>query len=233
MTEADKERAVWKIKACLARADEERNANEHERATALRQANALMEQYSISIMELGDTDDLGPMGDDKVSIGAKPWKANVLNAVSRLYGCRVLYGRGIAYVYGRQHYRHVVADMAMYVINSIDKEAKTKDGDKSYKASFRNGAAQGVYKQVEGILKERAKAHDGVSESKALVLVDHFKNEMEATNKFIFETIGKTGTRQGTKSNSRAGFNDGKAYGESISLNDQLGGTKTAIRRLK
>ena len=39
-----KEAAIRKVKACLAHADKERNANENERAIALRQANALMEK---------------------------------------------------------------------------------------------------------------------------------------------------------------------------------------------
>ncbi len=43
MNDKQQSDVIRKIKACLARADAERNANEHERATALRQANALMD----------------------------------------------------------------------------------------------------------------------------------------------------------------------------------------------
>lgn len=233
MNDKDRDAAVRKVKACLARADEERNANEHERATALRQANALMEKYSIGIIDLGDTDDLGPVGEDQVSVGAKPWKADTVNAVAELYGCRVLYGYGIAYIYGRQHYRHVVADMAGYVMGSIEKEAKAKKGDKTAKASFRLGCANGVHVQVALILKERAKAHDGISASKALVLVDHFKQEMELSDKYIDEHVGKV--RKGAKRVIRdeKAFREGHDFGRNINLGDQLANSGTVTGRLK
>lgn len=233
MNDKQQSDVIRKIKACLARADAERNANEHERATALRQANALMEKYSIGIVDLGDTDELGPVGEDKIQVGAKPWKAMTLNAVARLYGCRVLYGYGVGYVYGRQHYRHVVADMAGYVMASIDREAKAQTGDKSFKASFRTGAASGVNQTVDTILEERAKAHDGMSQSKALVLVDHFAKEDEATRTWMVEHGHISGGTRTVKISDGAGAAAGRAYGRSINLNDQLGGSGKATQRIK
>jgi hypothetical protein len=231
MNEAQREAAVRKIKACLARADEERNANEHERATALRQANALMEKYSIEIIDLGDTEDLGPIDEENHSVGAKPWKAHIYNNLAPLYGVKVLYGRGLVTLVGRQHYRNVVSDMAQYVMSSIEREAKAMSGDKTYKADFRKGAATGIDITVKRILAERAKAHDGISQSKALVLVDHFKNELEATTTWMNAHFGKLkkGSRMGIK--NYAAYADGKAYGESINLSDQLG-TSTPKGRL-
>lgn len=218
-----KEAAIRKVKACLAHADKERNANENERATALRQANALMEKYSIGIIDLGDTDELGAVGEGKISVGAKPWKADTVNAIAALYGCKVLYGFGNAYIYGRDHYRHVVEDMAGFVMDSIEKEAKSMKGDKTFKTSFRLGCSAGVWDQVNGILKERAKAHDGISASKALVLVDHFKNEMELAEAYIAEHIGKIGKGQQRKVKDHKGYRAGEEYGQSINLSDQLG----------
>lgn len=219
----EKEAAIRKVKACLAHADSERNANENERATALRQANALMEKYSIGIIDLGDTDELGPVGEGKISVGAKPWKADTVNAVATLYGCKVLYGFGNAYVYGRDHYRHVVEDMAAFVMGSIEKEAKAKKGDKTFKTSFRMGCAQGIWGQVNAILAERAKAHDGISASKALVLVDHFKQELALADSYIAEHVGKVGKGNARKIKDANAFLAGKEYGSTINLADQLG----------
>ncbi len=233
MNDKARDRIIQKIKACLARADEERNANEHERAIALRQANALMEQYSIEIIDLGDTEDLGPVGEEEHSIGAKPWKAMVYNNLAPLYGVKILYGRGLVTMIGRAHYRNVVSDMAHYLMASIEREAKAMSGDKSYKADFRKGAAQGIHTTVKRILKERAKAHEGVSASKALVLVDHFKNEMQATNDWVAEHFGKIRTRSPTKVRNWGAYHDGKAYGESLNLSDQLGTSNQNQRKLK
>ena len=218
-----KEAAIRKVKACLAHADKERNANENERAIALRQANALMEKFSIGIIDLGDTDELGAIGEGKISVGAKPWKADTVNAVAALYGCKVLYGFGNAYIYGRDHYRHVVEDMAGFVMDSIEKEAKGMKGDKTFKTSFRLGCSAGVWNQVNGILKERAKAHDGISASKALVLVDHFKQEMTLAESYIAEHVGKVGKGATRKVKDHRGYRAGEEYGQSISLADQLG----------
>jgi len=223
MTEKERDNAMRKIKACLARADEERNANENERAIALRQANALMEKYSIQMIDLGDTDELGPLGTEECSIGAKPWKAHVFQAVGKLYAVRVLYGNGLVSVIGRQHYRGVVVDMCQYVMDSIDREAKSMEGDKRFKASFRTGAAQGLYPTVEAILKARAKAHDDVSASKALVLVDHFKQELQATEDWMSANMGPIRKGNRTKTSSEAGYQAGRAFGQTISLSDQLG----------
>jgi hypothetical protein len=223
MTEKQRIDAVRKIKACLARADAERNANENERAIALRQANALMEKYSIQMIDLGDTDELGPLGSEETSIGAKPWKAVVYHAVGKLYAVRILYGKGLVTIVGRQHYRSIVIDMGQYVINSIEKEAKRAKGDKRYKASFRNGAAQGLYPTVDGILKERAKAHDNISESKALVLVDHFKKEMDLANQWMHDNMRVGRSRRMPGGSDARGYSDGHVYGSTINLGDQLG----------
>jgi hypothetical protein len=232
VTEKQREDAVRKIKACLARADAERNANENERAIALRQANALMEKYSIQMIDLGDTDELGTLGTEKTSIGAKPWKAVVFDAIGPLYAVKILYGRGLVTIIGRQHYRSIVVDMGKYVINSIDKEAKKAQGDKRYKASFRNGAAQGLYPTVEAILAERAKAHDNITESKALVLVDHFNKEMDITSQWMEDNMKVGRSRRMPGGTDARGYSDGHVYGSGINLGDQLGSSAPKAKRL-
>ena len=120
----ERERVLRKIRACFARADEARNESEHERAVALRQGNALMDKYGIEVLELGETDELGERGQDSVQTGRTIWKAQVVDAIGRLYGCKVyrshdFHGKRVTMIVGREHFRHVVADMAKYVTNSI------------------------------------------------------------------------------------------------------------------
>ena len=228
MTESDRMRILRKIKACLAHADEARNSNEHERATALRQANAMMDKYGIEILELGDADDLGPRGESRVHAGMNPWRSVVFEAIAKLYGCKVYRttGRhGQIYIIGRKHYRSIVEDMGTWICNSIDREAKILGPlGRSFKASFRMGASRGVYDTSKSILEERAKGKTThLSTSQAMVLVDHFLNELALNNEWLRNSGVKLSSMRSQYGN-RTGFAAGQGYGANINLSDQMGG---------
>jgi hypothetical protein len=225
MTIEERENLLRKIRACYARADESRNENEHERATALRQANAMVEKFAVTAAEL-DSDELGPMGQNDVPVGMTIWKQSLYFVLGPLYGCEVLWNRrGTMYVMGRQSYRNVVEDMAGYVITSIEREAKAQArGDKTYLNGFRKWAVEGVRANVNDILQARKDAAATLGTgSKALVLVDHFKGQLEDASKYMNDTHRvSTGKARAMPRGGMEGYEAGRGIG----LNDQMGTTR-------
>jgi hypothetical protein len=224
MTTEERENLLRKIRACYARADESRNENENERAIALRQANAMVEKFAVTAAEL-DSDELGPMGQNDVSVGMTIWKQSLYFVLGPLYGCEVLWNRrGTMYVMGRQSYRNVVEDMAGYVITSIEREAKAQArGDKTYLNGFRKWAVEGVRANVNDILAERAKGLKVAGTGTSMVLVDHFKNQLEDASNYMNATHSvKTGKARAMPRGGMEGYEAGRGIG----LNDQMGTTR-------
>ncbi len=243
--EQERSRILRKIRACFARADEARNESEAERAIALRQGNALMDKYGIEVLELGETDELGERGQDSVQTGRTIWKAQVVDAVGRLYGCKVYRsnderGKRVTMIVGREHFRHVVADMAKYVTASIAREAAFQRASQSETQRFVNsfcaGAASAVHGQVREILAERQRGETAqVSDAKAMVLVDFYKNEIALNIDWLRLAGVHLKSRSGSSRTSDSrGYYAGKDYGKGIGLNDQLGrgGASASVKRL-
>lgn len=86
----DKDKILDKIKKCLALAT---SGNEHEAASALRQAQKLMEQHGIS-----DRDVLASQASEssaKAGAVSKPaeWENMLAARVARAFGCKVIFAR--------------------------------------------------------------------------------------------------------------------------------------------
>jgi hypothetical protein len=224
MTTEERENLLRKIRACYARADESRNENEHERATALRQANALVEKFAVSAAEL-DSDELGPMGKSDVPVGMTIWKQTTYFVLGELYGCEILWNtRGTMYIIGRASYRNVVEDMGKYVIASIEREAKKQArGDKTYLNGFRKWAVEGVRANVRDILAERAKGLQVEGTGTSMVLVDHFKGQLEDASAYMHDQYK---IKKGKPRAMPRGGMEGYEAGRGIGLNDQLGTTR-------
>jgi hypothetical protein len=222
MTTEERESLLRKIRACYARADESRNDNENERAIALRMANKLVEQFAVTAAEL-DSDELGPMGRNDVPVGMTIWKQTLYHVLGPLYGCEVLWNkRGTMYIIGRQSYRNVVEDMAGYVITSVEREAKAQArGDKTYLNGFRKWAVEGVRANVNDILAERAKGLKTAGTGTSMVLVDHFKNQLEDSTTYM---NANHSVKMGKARPMPRGGMEGYEAGRGIGLNDQMGG---------
>jgi hypothetical protein len=84
----DKSRIIEKIKKCLALS---RSANEHEAATALRQAQKLMQQYQIEMSDV-DMSDIAEYG-IAATVARKPacWENNLMCAISEAFGCELVF----------------------------------------------------------------------------------------------------------------------------------------------
>ena len=245
-----------KVKKILARADADKNDNENERATAMRQANALLAKYGLSVADAEEHEKQTMMGDRIFADVDRPERAKYVNyiygSLAKLYNLDCVldmeeskYGR---YTFvGREVNIQNLKMMFEYLYNSIKREAhkmyeSERDvaieyGDpipnrKSWVTSFSVGAALGVHTQVEEILKQQAQGNiDGeqISKDKALILVNDRKSESTQNALMIRKRFGAVQTRSSRPTVSRQdAFSQGKEYGNNVSLNNQIGGNGPA-----
>ena len=214
--------------------DEARNDNEYERATALRQANALMDRHGVQIADL-DGDELGPRGQSGLRTGSTLWKSVAVTGIARLYGCkayRTTGGEGEVFVVGRQHYRNVVLDMSRFVIDSIERESgRHTTYGRRFTSAFRKGAATGINANVGAIIAQRARGETVASQSQALVLVEHYAHELGLNAAWLADQDIQLRAQRSTYSD-RDGYAAGRDFGQGIGLSDQLGGAAGPRRAL-
>ena len=219
----------------LARADEARNDNEHERAIAMRQAHALLAKHGLALADVETADEaaaeLGALGKSTVTTKTRAvWERGVYAAIARLHGCYVVQRawkgeQPRVYIIGRRLRVGVVRELAGYVVASIQREGKAWGRDST---AFGVGAWTGVSKQVDLILAQQARGEIGeeqVSASTALVLVDQHKQALveakDASNEFFPNTKNEAYHHTGNRDAASAG----RRYGEKVGLNNQIGGS--------
>jgi hypothetical protein len=82
---------IEKIKKCLALSS---SSNEHEAASALRQARKIMEAYSISSIEIeaGQAEEWRSMSRSRSTPAL--WETELVNRLANAFGCEVLFASG-------------------------------------------------------------------------------------------------------------------------------------------
>ena len=224
-------KVIKKIKALLAIADAKKNDCENERATALRQATKLMDEHSISEVDLNQQED--PRGAGHAETKTSRWKAKAIYYISKLYGCdcyRTTGRNGRTYVIGKLSHRTTVLAMGEYVINSIEREAKKfKGAGKAYITSFKVGAADGVHFQVNELLEAR-KQGETTSTSKALAVVNHYELEKQANKQWLKDQGIELRSAGRSKLSDGNAYAQGTRYGRSLSLRNQVEGNSNQKR---
>ncbi len=221
---------VEKIQKLLARGDEARNDNPHEREIAMRHAHALLAKHGLQLADVTDAaemrEHMGRLGRQECQTATKfVWESGVWNEIARLNGCKVLraLGSGKVWVVGRELRAEVVKSMSRYCVGSIRREGKRLGFPL---AGFGSGAWTGIAAQVSDMLRAMESGQlDGeqVSTGTALILVSQHKNAMVEADAAVAELFRKTRSSSYRITNHH-GYSAGKEYGKSISLNQQLGG---------
>ena len=222
----DKSKVLKKIAALLARGDAEQNDNEHEREISMRHAQKLMDEYNISVLEAS----VGQLGDtareqDGIWIpNASKWKRMVYGALGRLYGVTAYNdGDNMIYLVGTEANREVTTSMGEYVIDSIEREAKTHSSKgRKFVGSFKKGAMSGVSASISVLVRERETQPEG--EGKGLVLASFYTQEMTRNDQWLADTLNihLRSSRVKGSASSKEGLQAGHEHGSSISLNNQI-----------
>jgi hypothetical protein len=227
------QKIIDKITKLLARADESRNDNPHERAIAMRQANSLLVKHGLSMTDISSqselADNYGALGRKQHTLSSRyVWESGVWSAVARLNGCKVIRSprRGLIQIWivGRQLNCTVTQQIAEYAVNSIKREAKNQGHTV---CAFGVGAWTGITEQIDAIIAAKLRGElDGeqLPESTALVVVNQHKNAIAETGKAYREFFPRAVSGSYGYGGSRSGMSAGKDYGKSINLNNQIGG---------
>lgn len=91
MSNQDKKRILDKIIRCLALS---KSSNEHEAATALRQAHAMMKQHNISMDDVKFADIKFQRSSTRTARNPALYLAHLADMIAELFGCKMYLGNG-------------------------------------------------------------------------------------------------------------------------------------------
>jgi hypothetical protein len=241
------EAIIAKIQKLLARADEDRNDNEHERAIALRQAHSLLARHGLTADDVLErsVDPLGPLGRLTVAVDLTPWQRAVAVCVAELYG---VFGyrdaNGVSKFCGRKARTLIARDVLLYLLRSVEREvyaalkarpANSPVHAKTFRSSFCAGAAIGIATQVESILADLRKGElDGepLAPGQALVLVNQHALAISEAKAALPGTVTPGAAKTKSVTVNANAFERGRHFGETVSINYQLSGSATPARRI-
>lgn len=229
------ERIVQRIRKMLALANDAA-ATEGERDNALRMAHALLVKHNLSLDEVEQKtrDQEDPRGTEVIDSWSQPWAKQVFNYTAKLFFCKYYFGKKINatkcqhHFVGRASNTTTVSLMGEFLVTSILREAR-----KLYvhnlapeSRSFACGAADRIAVRVTNMLAEATKQQDA-SPGTALVLADLYKTEQDANAAYLAEAgVALVAGRAGSNKVNANAYNAGKAYGNTVSLNNQVGASK-------
>ncbi|ODB37724.1 hypothetical protein A9L43_22405 [Pseudomonas mosselii] len=113
----DRNKALDKIKKCLRLAT---SANPHEAAAAMRQAQALMQQYGIGQADVSMTDVMECTAVAGSKKTPAKWEAQLSHVVAKAYTCKVFFAGGV----GRWNFVGEMAEVAGYTMTVLLRQVR-------------------------------------------------------------------------------------------------------------
>lgn len=226
---------IEKVRKLLARADESRNDNEHEREIAMRQAHALLARHGLTADDVPDgeagADNDGALGRMFEETGRPVWIAGIFDQVARLNGCKVIRAaRSVrngsparVWIVGRRIRCQITRDMARWLTDSITREARK---GRHALGQFGSGAWSGIARQVDAILANMARGElDGqqLEPGTALMVVNNHKTALVDAARAVKEFFPHVRGGSGGRCQQGDAYHAGKAYGASVGLHGQVG----------
>lgn len=214
-------------------------ATEAERETALRMAYNLLAKYNLSMSDLPEDQSTEARERQDVVISADRWARSLAQAVAKLFFCKYFYsgtgtsGKDKHCFVGRQSNVITARYMSEFLIKSVKREATTryKSPTTPQGRSFCVGTVDSIRKRVEEMIKNDTESTPGT----ALVLVTLHQREADANEKWLNGTgVSLTTVRARADNSLRASaFYDGREYGKTVSLNQQVGANAGGFKRLQ
>ena len=215
----DQNKLIERIKKLLALSAN--NPNPHEAQVALKRAQKLLAENDMSMTSLAEVEDES-VGESHGK-NVQRWSCTVYRAITDLYQCEYI-------VDPNPPARHIVIGTlanrttAILIINYVLKSIRLESKGKS--ASFRNGAALGVYQSCKEILEAEKKNKDIVIPGTGLVATDIRLVRSSANDRYINDEHGDVrAARRSTTYYSQAGHD----FGASLSVNPQINNNQYAI----
>ena len=214
------QRIIGRIRKMLRLANDA-GATEGERDNALRMAHATLAKYNLSISEIETPSE--PRVKHTEQYFGRPWSQTITHAVAKLLFCEYVYSsarqanRVQHHFIGLESNAITAGEMAKFLVTSIMREGKRKarihGQGNAYVRSFATGAANSIRCRVNELMTSPI----AESEGKSLVPI---YNQQEIANKAmvsrLYPTLSKSS--RGKRTGSIAAYEQGKEYGNDISL---------------
>jgi hypothetical protein len=214
-------------------------ATEAERETALRMAYNLLAKYNLSISDLPSDQDNEARERQDVVISADRWARSLAQAVAKLFFCKYFYsgtgtsGKDKHCFVGRQSNVITARYMSEFLIKSVKREAtgRYKSPTSPQGRSFCVGTVDSIRKRVEEMIKTDTESTPGT----ALVLASLHQREADANSKWLKQAGLSLTTSKARADNSlrASAFYDGREYGKTVSLNQQVKNSASDFKRLQ
>lgn len=227
-----------RVKKMLALANDA-GATEGERDTAMRMAYNLLAKHNLTMADLPSDQSSEPREEHTTTISADKWARSLAQAVGKLFFCKYFFGRtgvsgkDVHYFVGRQSNAVTALHMTEYLIKSVKREASRRYGSATSPEgrSFCVGTVSTIRSRVEDLIRTAPEGAPG----SALVLVNLHKQEEDANSAWLDArgTRIVRGTSRADNSLRGAAFHDGRAYGHSVSLHNQVGGAVKGFKQLR
>jgi hypothetical protein len=243
MTDLEREKILSRVRKMMNLANNA-GASEGERDNAMRMAHATLAKYNLEMAQVEATTHKQTEGEKRVETEAvfygRPWARNVAHSAAELCFCSYLYvagrraGQTKHCFIGRTSNAVTASELARYLVESINKEARRHQrehvlGNEGYRA-FAWGAATTIRRRV----KEIRAAAEKPAEATGQALILYVADEEKANKALIVQLYGpKLGSGRSGRGFYDANSNAaGRAFGETVSLNRQVGGGTSAQKRL-
>lgn len=251
MNDQAKDKLLETIRKLMAKANG--TENEAEAQAFANKAQALLAEHNLSMSDVKKEhrkEDDVIVEDNSMLTDSLPWRRSLATAVAQMYFCRYFYSfvkrashRKNGYIrydahafVGAKHNVEVAKIMFSYLNDTVDRLAdeatkKYPNPDKSsYRTSFRSACATRVHHRILQRIAEAKKG--GVVKTASGTNLPALMSLYEQTSKQIEQFMAQKHphmkqSRRTTLSNL-AGINDGRAAGDRVGLDTQLGGTKAA-----
>ena len=234
MTQKSTEEIVVKIRKMMALANDA-GASDGERDNAMRMAYNIMAKYNLAEGDLTEKEirQLLALGGD-----VAPYARRIANALAGMFFCNYYTEKRGAKLnhkfVGKAANVMTASLMADYVIKSIRKEARSaasKNGyPESWKTSFYKGAAATIVARCVEMI-DTQKTTTTKSAGTGLVLASVYESERIANDEFLSAQGVRLRSKVSTEHRATAaGYNAGKEFGKSVSLNRQVGGGANQLR---
>jgi len=233
------------------------NANENEAATAAEKLQALLLEHEITMAEVedkGDDEDLSIVIDKSSVTQSYPWRRPLAKMVAEMYMCDYFYttrrflGSTVKHdehsFVGAKHRVELAKNMFQYLIDTVDRLAKegaltVSPSERSpYRTAFRAGAVLRLCRRISQRI-EAAKQGNVESVSKpgtnlpaVLDLYEKTKTQLTAYMQKEFPELKTKSSKLAAELHGR-GAMDGRAAGDRIGLDQQIGGGKASLRITK
>jgi hypothetical protein len=220
-------------------------ATEAERESAMRMAHKLLLKYNI---DQGEAEASGQKPEDRTvkhdDYYGRPWARVISMSIAKLFFCEYIYTSATKakntrhHFIGRESNAITACEMGRWLVESILREGKRRqraeDESNIYFRSFATGASVAIYNRVERMIAEASRV-ETAEPGTALVVANAYVTEASANREVmdnIFNPEKRLKGRRGSSLIQTDGAAEGRAFGETVSLNKQVG-TNPAVKQIQ